>query len=179
MWQNLRIMLVQFKIENFLSFKDTATFSMVGYAPIKEHESDEHLCSVFYDPTEKSKLLKSSVIYGANGSGKSNLLTAMGFFRNFILSSSNEKQADDEIKVLRFLLSTESDDKPSSFEMIFYVGDTRFRFGFDADEEKIHSEWLFYLNNEPSAKETKLFTREFQEIKSNRLFFKEGKGLRY
>ena len=170
-------MLVQFNTGNYLSFKDTATFSMVGYTPIKEHESDEHLCSVFYDPTEKTKLLKSSVLYGANGSGKSNLLSAMGFFRNFILTSSNEKQADDEIKILRFLLSTETDDKPSSFEMIFYVEDTRFRFGFEADEEKIHSEWLFSLKNEHSAKETRLFIREFQKITSNRQFFKEGKGI--
>lgn len=136
-------MLVQFKIENYLSFKDTAIFSMVGYTPIKEHENDELLCSVFYDPTEKIKLLKSSVLYGANGSGKSNLLSAMGFFRNFILTSSNEKQADDEIKVLRFLLSTETDDEPSSFEMIFYIEDTRYRFGFEADKDKVHSEWLF------------------------------------
>jgi uncharacterized protein len=177
LYQILIEMFVQFKIENFLSFKDTATFSMVGYAPIKEHESDEQLRSVFYDPTEKSKLLKSSVIYGANGSGKSNLLTAMKFFRNFILSSSNEKQADDEIQVLRFLLSTETDNEPSSFEMIFFIEDTRYRFGFEADKEKIHAEWLFALKNEASAKETKLFIREFQDIKSNRQFFKEGKGL--
>lgn len=168
---------MQFKVENFLSFKDAATFSMVGYAPIKEHESDEQYCNVFYDPAEKSKLLKSSVIYGANGSGKSNLLSAMGFFRSFILSSSNEKQADDEIKVLRFLLSTDTDDAPSSFEMIFFIEDTRYRFGFEADKEKIHAEWLFSLKSEVSAKETKLFTREFQDIKSNRQFFREGRGL--
>lgn len=170
-------MLVQFKIDNYLSFKDTATFSMVGYAPIKEHESDELLCNVFFDPTEKIKLLKSGVLYGANGSGKSNLLSAMSFFRSFILTSSNEKQADDEIKVLRFLLSSETDDEPSSFEMIFYIKDTRYRFGFEADKEKIHSEWLFSLNHQVSAKETKLFSREFQGIKFNKQFFKEGKGL--
>lgn len=170
-------MFVQFSLENFLSFKDSTTFSMIGYTPIKEHENDEHHCSVFYDPSEKMKLLKSGVLYGANGSGKSNLLSAMGFFKNFILTSSNEKQAEDEIKVIRFLLSTETDDKPSSFEMIFYVDDIRYRFGFEADKEKIHSEWLFSFNNETSAKETKLFTREFQDIKVNRQFFKEGKGL--
>jgi len=170
-------MLVQFNVENYLSFKDTSTFSMVGYTPIKEHESEASSINVVLDPTEKVKLLKSSVLYGANGSGKSNLLSAMGFFRGFILTSSNEKQADDEIKVLRFLLSSETDNNPSSFEMIFYVGNIRYRFGFEADQEKIHSEWLFSLNHEVSAKETKLFTRVFQEISSNRQSFKEGKGL--
>jgi uncharacterized protein len=170
-------MFVQFRLGNYLSFKDIATFSMVGYTPIKEHESEGPFCNVFYDPTGKNKLLKSSVLYGANGSGKSNLLSAMGFFRKFILTSSNDKQATDEINVLRFLLSTKTDNAPSFFEMIFFVEDIRYRFGFETDKEKIHSEWLFSLKNEASAKETKLFTREFQDIKYNRQFFKEGRGL--
>ena len=170
-------MFVQFKTGNFLSFKDIATFSMVGYAPIKEHETEDTLCSVFSDPTGKIKLLKSSVLYGANGSGKSNLLSAMDFFRHFILTSSNAQQATDEIDVLRFLLSTQTDNTPSFFEMIFIINETRYRFGFETDTKKIHSEWLFSLKNEASAKETKLFTRQFQDIKYNRQFFKEGKGL--
>lgn len=168
-------MLVQFSVENYLSFKDLITFSMVGYTPIKEYESDEY-SNVFYDLNEKTKLLKSSAIYGANGSGKSNLISAMSFFKSFILTSANEKQADDEIKVLRFLLSSETNNKPSSFEMIFYVENVRFRYGFEADREKIHSEWLFSLKSEISAKETKLFTRKFQSISLNRQYFKEGKG---
>lgn len=170
-------MLVQFSVENFLSFKDTATFSMVGYAPIKEHESHESSCNIMYDPTQKNKLLKSGVLYGANGSGKSNLLSAMSFFKKFILSSSNERQAGDEIKVLRFLLSSETDQEPSSFEMIFYVENVRYRYGFEADKSKIHSEWLFVLNPEVSVKEIKLYTREFQTVSSSRQHFKEGKGI--
>jgi len=116
-------------------------------------------------PKYKQKLLKTSVLYGANGSGKSNLLTAIRFFKSFILSSSNEKQATDEIKVIRFLLSSETDNEPSHFEMIFYVDDIRYRYGFETDKEKVHSEWLFSFKNEPSSKETKLFTREYKIIK--------------
>ncbi len=170
-------MFVQFKVGNFLSFKDVVTFSLLGYAPVKEHENKQDASNVFYDPTEKNKLLKSSVIYGANGSGKSNLLSAIGFLKKFVLTSSNESQATDEINVNRFLLSSETDDKPSYFEIIFYLENTRYRFGFETDREKIHSEWLFSLKNEPSAKEISLFTREFQQIKPNNRFFKEGKGL--
>lgn len=170
-------MFLQFRTGNFLSFKDPVTFSMIGYTPIKEHENDEHLCSVFSAPTEKIKLLKTGVLYGANGSGKSNLLSAMGFFRNFILTSSNEKQADDEIKVLQFLLSTETDDEPSSFEMIFFIEDIRYRYGFEVDKEKIHAEWLFSLKNGSLTKEDKLFIREFQNITPSKQFFKEGRGL--
>ena len=170
-------MLVQFKVDNYLSFKDEATFSMVGYNPIKEHEGNLEKYNVAFAPSEKYKILKSCVIYGANGSGKSNLIKAMRFFKHFILTSSNENQATDEIKVLPFLFSTETEDEPSSFEMIFFVDNTRFRYGFETDNEKIHSEWFFSLSNKPSAKEKVLFTREFQEIECNARSFKEGKGL--
>jgi len=170
-------MIVQFKVGNFLSFKDTVTLSMVGYTPIKEHESEKDFCSVIQEPFEKMKLLKSCVLYGANGSGKSNLLSAISFFRKFILTSSNERQATDEIKTIPFLLSLEIEDTPSLFEMIFFIDDIRYRYGFEADKEKVHSEWLFLMKNEPSAKETKLFTREYSDISPNNKFFKEGKGL--
>ncbi len=170
-------MFVQFKVNNFLSFKETVTFSMIGYNPIKEHETDNDSNAVFDYSSEKIKILKSTVLYGANGSGKSNLIKAMSFFKTFILTSSNENQVDDEIKIIPFLLSTQTTQLPSSFEMVFYINETRYRYGFEVDKEKIHKEWLFTLQNETSNKETKLFTREFQEIKFNKLFFKEGKGI--
>jgi AAA15 family ATPase/GTPase len=150
---------------------------MVGANPIKEHEGIEKLSNVFYDPTEKMKLLKSAVLYGANGSGKSNLLSAMNFFNKFILTSSNEKQAGDEIKIVSFLLSSQTDSEPSSFEMIFYLENTRFRYGFQVDKEKVHTEWLFGFDESTMKTERKLFTREFQEITINNKSFKEGKGL--
>ncbi len=68
MHENILLMLVEFKVGNFLSFNDIMTFSMVGSNPIKEHEGDDSFSNVFYDPSEKIKLLKSSVLYGANGS---------------------------------------------------------------------------------------------------------------
>jgi len=170
-------MLVQFSVGNFLSFKDVVTFSMVGSNPIKEHEGSDELSNVFYDTTEKIKLLKSAVLYGANGSGKSNLLSAMVFFKEFILTSSNEKQATDEIDTIPFLLSAETDSKPSSFEMVFYLENIRFRYGFQVDTEKVHTEWLFMFEENTMKTERRLFTREFQEITVNAKSFKEGKGL--
>jgi AAA15 family ATPase/GTPase len=170
-------MLVEFQVGNYLSFNDIRTFSMVGSTPIKEHESDDNFCNVTEDPSGKLKILKSAVLYGANGSGKSNLFSAMNFFRDFILNSSSGRQATDKIKITKFLLSTETEKEPSYFEMVFFIDDTRFRYGFEADEEKVHSEWLFSLSNKPSSKEVRLFTREFQDIEPNVRAFKEGKDL--
>jgi len=168
-------MLIQFKTGNFLSFKDIVTFSMVGYTPIKEHENIDSNSNIFFDPSEKIKLLKSSVLYGANGSGKSNLLAAIKFFKKFILTSSSDNQSNEDINIIRFLLSTETDNKPSFFEMIFFIDEIRYRYGFEVDKKNVHSEWLFILKNEVSAKEINLFTREFQDIKLSNKYFKEGK----
>jgi uncharacterized protein len=171
-------MLIEFSVSNYLSIKDEITFSMLASNPVKElEEIKEGLNNVFIDNSNKNKYLKSAVIYGANGSGKSNLLSAIGFFRHFILSSSNDRQAVDEISIIPFLLSSETENKPSSFEMVFVIDTKRFRYGFEANKQNITSEWLFVLDTENSTKETSFFTRTNQQIKINSKVFKEGKGL--
>ena len=172
-------MLIEFSVSNFASFKDPVTFSMVGSNYLKEHEgkNEEQDLNIIESGVDKLKLLKSSVIYGANASGKSNLLSAFAFIKKFIKSSSNESQAEDKIPVIKFMLSTESDKEPSSFEIVFLYEQVRYRYGFEVDEDKIHSEWLFSLGINSSSKEILLFKRESQIIKINKRFFKEGIGL--
>ncbi|GHT39642.1 transporter [Bacteroidia bacterium] len=150
---------------------------MLASNPVKELEGvEEDLDNVFYDSQRKTKFLKSAVIYGANGSGKSNLLAAINFFKMFIQRSS-ERLAEDEINVTPFLFSSETENQPSSFEMVFMIDKTRYRYGFEATKKEIVSEWLFILNSEITTKESYCFTREYQEIKVNSKTFKEGKGV--
>ena len=171
-------MLIEFSVSNYLSIKEVITLSMVASNAVKELESPtEGVNNVFWDKSNKNKYLKSAVVYGANGSGKSNLLSAIGFYRRFILSSSNDRQADDEIMTIPFLLSTETENKSSSFEMIFIIGAIRFRFGFEVTKKNVTSEWLFGFDTENSNKESTYFTREHQNIKVSNRNFKEGKGL--
>ena len=97
-------MLIQFTIENFRSFKEPATLSMVaGKIKSKNNALDS-------DATFKSikdlHLLKCAAIYGANASGKSNLLAALRFMRAFIINSSKESQIDEPIPTEPFKLST-------------------------------------------------------------------------
>jgi len=171
-------MLIEFSVSNYLSIKEAITFSMVASNAVKELENPtEGVNNIFWDKNNKNKYLKSAVVYGANGSGKSNLLSAIGFFRKFILSSSNDRQADDEIRTIPFLLSTETENTPSSFEMVFVIDTIRFRYGFEATKKTITSEWLFGFDTENSNKESSYFTREKQDIKVSNKNFKEGKGL--
>ncbi|KEQ28310.1 hypothetical protein N180_01360 [Pedobacter antarcticus 4BY] len=170
-------MLVEFSVSNYLSIKDNITLSMVASTPVKELEGEEDdLNNVFYDINNK-KYLKTAVIYGANGSGKSNLINAMAFLKGFIQNSSNNSQADDNIDIIPFLLNSSTEDSPSTFEIVFVVDGFKYRYGFEADEKKIYSEWLFGIDLGNSNKESYYFTRELQSIKTNLKIFKEGKGI--
>ena len=75
-------MIIDFTVENFLSFRDAQTLSFVAETSCKDHP--EHLLDT---PYPNMKLLKSVVIFGANASGKSNLLVALDYFKNLILKS--------------------------------------------------------------------------------------------
>jgi energy-coupling factor transporter ATP-binding protein EcfA2 len=118
-------------------------------------------------------LLKCAAIYGANGSGKSNLAAAFTFMRRFVLTSSKESQSGEGIRVEEFRLSDDTKGKPSFFEIVFLVDGTSYRYGFEVDKKEIHAEWLFHA---PKAKEAKLFERQGGSITASRSF-KEARGL--
>ncbi|MCX6579221.1 MAG: ATP-binding protein [Candidatus Aminicenantes bacterium] len=160
-------MLVEFRVGNFRSFKDEVTLSMVASA------DKEHLATHTVKISNKLSLLRSAAIYGANASGKSNLFNAMAFMRNFVLNSSRESQATEKIDVEKFRLSTETENRPSTFEIVFLMENIRYRYGFQVDEKQVHNEWLFYV---PTIREATLFIREKSDIKVGP-DFKEGKGL--
>ncbi len=147
-------MLLQFKFGNFRSFKDVATLSMVA-SKDKEFQN-----SHVFQLTDKVNVLRSAAIYGANASGKSNLIDAISFMRNFVLTSSKETVSSEEkINVEPFLLDVESEKEPSTFEVVFNLEKERFRYGFQLNSEKVINEWLFCAFD-GKARESQLFIRE-------------------
>ncbi len=163
-------MLIAFNVGNYRSFKQIVTFSMMSTKlTSKNKELDQN--NVF-PITSSLNLLKSAAIYGANAGGKSNLIKAMSFMRHFVLTSSKESLSTEPIPVESFRLSTETESKPSLFEMIFFLEGKRYRYGFEADTRRVHSEWLYHTRQ----KETNLFLREGNQFELSSVF-KEGKGL--
>jgi len=166
-------MLIEFTVGNFLSFYEPKIFSMNSSKSVKEHFDK----NTFIDSTEKFRLLKVASIYGANASGKSNLIKSLLFTRDFIVNSFNEALLENNERSFsyeKFLLNPEAESKPSLFEIVFSDNKKRYRYGFELDNNKIISEWLFVVN---STKELPLFTRINSEIEFNQRSFKEGKGL--
>jgi AAA15 family ATPase/GTPase len=163
-------MLIEFSVGNYRSFKEKVTFSMVAANLVaKDKKLDEN--NVFA-VNEDLKLLKSAAIYGANASGKSNLAKALAFMADFMINSSRETQSVDEIAVEPFILSSETEEKPSFFELVFLIDGKQYRYGFEADYENIVSEWLFYV---PKVRETSLFERQLNTIKMSKTY--KGKGI--
>ncbi|MEH1828086.1 MAG: ATP-binding protein [Nostoc sp.] len=162
-------MLIEFSVGNYRSFKEQVTFSMVAANLVaKDKKLDENN---IFEIDDDLKLLKSAAIYGANASGKSNLATALGFMRWFMINSSKETQSTEKIGIERFKLSTETEDKPSFFEIVFLINGKRYRYGFEATIEKVVSEWLFDV---PKIKETRLFERKLNKISVSKRFKADG-----
>ncbi len=159
-------MLLEFTVGNFLSFKDKKTFSLEA-GGISEHKEN-------VVKEGKYKVLRSAVIYGANSSGKSNFIKALDFMVETIKNSS-KLNSTDKLNSKPFLLSTETNKKSSFFEILFIDESKRYRYGFELDNDKIHSEWLYVLN-ENSKKEILYFIRNNDGIGVSDIFA-EANGL--
>lgn len=156
-------MIKTFKFKNFLSFKEETTFSLE-----RQSNDDSHKDSFFN--TQGIDLLKSAVIYGPNASGKSNFSKAFVAFHNFIVQGvAWASLGNTPIPTVPFLLSNETDDSPSFFEIEILNKEKRFIYGFEASQKKVSREWLHQY---PQKKV--LFERIGDEIDSNRRHFKEA-----
>lgn len=158
--------LIEFTVGNFLSFKDKKTFSMEA-SNIRELPGN-------ILTTGNYKLLKSAAIYGANSSGKSNLIKALQFMQRTILSSS-KLNSTDKLNVSPFMLAKETPTLPSYFEILFLSEGDYYRYGLELDNETIHAEWLYTVPR-GSKKEQPLFLREGENIGVSDIFT-EAKGL--
>lgn len=151
-------MVIQFTVENFLSFKEAATLSLTASA-LKERQTQAD--DIVFGLTGTSlSLLKSAVIYGANASGKSNLIKAFDFFKWFVINSSKGVQSGENIRVESFRLNRKTAQEPSYFEAIFAAGQTQYRYGFEADKKRVYREWLYQKSNKRKAKEVEWFLRD-------------------
>jgi AAA15 family ATPase/GTPase len=153
-------MIVEFTVENFRSFKEKQTFSLLA---TKNKELTE---SNTFEVDNKLRLLKSAVIYGANASGKSNFFWALSSFLHFAAFSGPRKQDGDIIEIDPFYFSKQTENGPSVFELVFIIKNNdkkniRYRYGFSVTGEEVITEYLFAV---PNVREITLFTREKQEI---------------
>lgn len=160
-------MLLSFKITNYKSIKDAIKLDLTA-------TSINELSETNVITNDKESILKSALIYGHNASGKSNLLDGLVEAKWQIINSAKETQSNEKIDLEPFLLHESTESKPSSFEFIFLKNNIKYKYGFEADENKIISEWLFETKKE---KYYEVFVRRNEEYKIVNSRFKGGKEL--
>ena len=144
-------MLVEFSVENYLSFKDRVTFSMVASDDTSHEETNVVTLA------DGKRYLKSVVIYGANASGKSNLLKAMSFMGEFVYFA-HSKRPKDPIDVMPFKLDSSCQDNPSKFDIIFYSDGVKYAYGFSVTRKAIIEEYLHFFKDGQNESQN-IFTR--------------------
>lgn len=159
--------LLSFSIENYRSIFHRKTISFIPSA-IKDNPID----NIYME--DNVRYLRTASIYGANSSGKSNVVRSIAMMARLILSSVSMNDGD-ELQYEPFLLSRKSLNMPTRYEMDFLVGGMRYYYLFSNTSDRIHDEALVRI--EKNGTQTKLFLRSEDGIGVNEKAFPEGTGL--
>ena len=143
-------MIAEFTVENFYSIRSTQKISF-------EPSSDSFMSDEYpYEVKDGVRLLKVGIIYGANASGKSNVLGAIEFFKMLVLRVP--KGRNDTTRAVPFLLDETSKTKTTKMSMSFYVNQLKYILSFELDKKRIYSETLTVYE---SIRPTKLYSRSY------------------
>ena len=131
-------MLIEFRVKNFRSLRDEQVLSLVA---AKDNTlSDTNTVSTGIKSVPR--LLPSAAIYGANASGKSNLIKALQYMRGVVLESATVIQPGQTFAVQPFRLDTSSEKEPTEFEVTFVYDEVRYQYGFSMTSQRIVNEYL-------------------------------------
>jgi len=130
-------MIVSFSVSNYRSFSSEESFSLVASQRLgTTHE--EHSVPI---PDSKEKVLRTAVLYGANGAGKSNLFKAVRYLRSVALETRDRNSVTGR-EAFRF---GELSEEPSSFDLQFIADNKLYRFCMKVDDRRIVEESLAHV----------------------------------
>ncbi len=155
-------MLIDYRFSNFRSFKEMTSLSMIAG---RQTTLNDNLIRE-YD----LRVVPSAVIYGANASGKSNIIMSLAVMKDIVLSGSLESNIPNLKNLELYPFAYQSSEKPMKFEIDFIYGEKRLEFGFEVqvstfkkETRSIVSEFLTYIDK--SGQKTNIYTREQNKIK--------------
>ena len=143
-------MLLRLSVSNFLSIRDPQELSFVA-ASLKDRDEGLIDCAAVH-----GSLVPAIVIYGANASGKSNLVAAMQAMLGTILKSHTQWKPDGGVRRHPFRFDPSFAQNPSSFDIDFVIDGVRYHYGFEASDTEFMSEWLYAF---PRSHRRTLFER--------------------
>lgn len=163
-------MLIEFRTKNFRSLRDEQVLSLAA-------SKDRTLLDSHTVPTglkAAPALLRSAVIYGANASGKSNLIKALQYMRGVVVESATVIQPGQTFGVQPFRLDGGSPVQPTSFEITFLLDGIRYEYGFAMTSQRIVSEHLLVYK---AFKPQRWFERKF-DAESGKDVYEFGAALK-
>lgn len=149
-------MLVEFRINNFRSLRDEQVLSLVASKDKTLKDTHTHATGISAAPN----LVRSAVVYGANASGKSNLIKALQYMRGLVTDSAAAIQPGQTFAVQPFRLDIDSANEPSEFEVTFLLDGVRYQYGFAMTAQRVVSEHLLVYK---AFKPQRWFTRHFDK----------------
>jgi hypothetical protein len=153
-------MLLEFRVTNYRSIKETQVLSMVASTDTSHATTNCVKTGIPAIP----HAVRSAALYGPNASGKSNLISALGFMRSMIETSAVGVREGQSLNVAPFRFDTETISQPSEFEVTFLENNIRYQYGFALNATRIVREWLLvYIER----KAQRWFEREY-DFKSDK-----------
>lgn len=151
-------MFVEFSAKNFRSLRDEQTLSMVSST------DRSHLATHTIETGVRSvaRLNRAGVVYGANASGKSNLIFALMTMRNLVLQSTSMLDAARAEQYTPYRLERSSAGDSTEFEIVVLLDGTRYQYGFSYDAQRIRDEWLIVYK---TGKGQSWFERRWNDAK--------------
>ena len=128
-------MLLEFSCSNFKSIKEKVTFSAIATDNIKNEK--------FLKKFDDFRVLHTSVIYGPNGAGKSNIFKGIGFMRDLVIKSRENRPGE----VLKQPTHKMAHDKKSEFNMQFIINNIRYAYEFVLKDNLVDEEYLYYFED--------------------------------
>ena len=148
-------MLLRMAATNFRSLRDEQELSLVA-SQLAGPEG-----ALLPTSGVREQALRVAAIYGANASGKTNVLRALHFIWRAVVESQTSWKPEQPIPRQPFRLAGDLRSTPSTFELDILLGGTRFQYGFSLDDERVLQEWLFAF---PSARRQLWFRRSGSEF---------------
>ena len=142
-------MLLEFSCSNFKSIKEKVTFSAIATDNIKNEK--------YLKKFDDFRVLHTSVIYGPNGAGKSNIFKGIGFMRDLVIKSRENRPGE----VLKQPTHKMAHDKKSEFNMQYIINDIRYAYGFVLKDNLVDEEYLYYFEDKNAVN---VFERKEGEV---------------
>ncbi len=145
-------MLLRFAVANHLSIREKQELSFAA-SSLRDRSDGLIDCKA----VQSGSVLPAIMIYGANASGKSNVVNALAFMQGMVLWSHTQGEPGGGVPRDAFKLDSTCLLTPSRFEIDFVIDDVRYHYGFETTDDVFASEWLYAF---PGPHRRKMFERD-------------------